>query len=365
MYMSEIKESFSNWDDMFELNRTKAMESQKDLMSENTRKNSNSRNDVNNATENKQANGFEIYEIYANDFMFWFSKELNMLLIPKEISHSLRFYNPFNHGQYPFCVTYYRPDSQSAYGHGQVEEIGMFNLMINDFYNLLVEASLKKINPTPIVNGNVLSINSIQEAIDGAGVPIEVEGNADVNQSLRMLNFDFNEGNLAGLIDKLDGYMQLQDAQTDQMTGSTDVRGKNKTLGGLKLIFAQAQQRNLHTNTINSDALKNQLYRMVSNIFQFQKEDIMLKLNIDNKPTFFELKTKFNNSIATETEIIRKNPENNNDIYYLDEMSNIKYLIDIKFATASGNRNERIQDLDAALRIYIFLLIMFRFVTIQ
>lgn len=349
---SEIKEQFENWEELFDKQTENKSESS-NFANDNNRDNSEDKNSVNTARENKQQqnNIFEIYEIWTGDHLFWFSKEKRILLKPRGVSELMKFANPFDHGQWPYRITYHKVNAYGPFGYSQVDDIGVFNRMINDNFNSIYEAVIKKLNPVAVSRKDAVSSAELMAAFDGEGVNIEVtdETGANINNSFKLLQLDFNERDLSALNDKIDGYMQLQDAQTDQLTGSTDVSGRNKTLGGLKLTFAQAQALNVYTNTVNKDSFKNQIYRMITNIFQFMSEDIVTKLHLENKSEFFEVKRRYLNSEDDPNDIIRENSETGNKIYYLDELAKIKYDIDITFASAGGSKTERLNQLDLAL----------------
>jgi hypothetical protein len=173
------------------------------------------------------------------------------------------------------------------------------------------------------------------------------------NQIMLQPQLDYNSSELFNAFQAMDGYIQNFSNQTNFQTGGTDVKGYNKTLGGIEAIMAASKQKISYSNKINQNELKNMLFRMISNIFQFTKENIIVEIMEDEGINFYELTTKYNNNKAIKFTGIKKK---NYKIYSLDEVAKLKYTCKIDFAVDDGNkyiRNQKLTCLDQKNKILL------------
>lgn len=347
----EIKEMFENADEYANY------KTQKDAANIGTQNFDFDQKDGTSTNEEERRNTMtEILEIYAYDKLFWTDSDGTFLFIPKNTTNKTRFWNPYNHCQYPYSLVYYMQDNYSIYGKGMIDDEGLgdLNLAANNLFNLAIEGIFSKAKAPIGINSNFCNPAQVRTAMSKIGGMFELLNNPQsVNQIMLQPKLDYNSQELFNAFQALDGYIQTFSNQTNFQTGGTDVKGYNQTLGGIQMIMQSAKQKISYSNKINQDELKELVYRCISNIFQFTKENQVVEIYEDDGLSYYELTTKYNNYKATTfTGILNKDKK----IYSLDEVAKLKYTVSIDFATDDGNKVIRNQKLQMAMTAAMQLL---------
>ena len=322
-----------------------------------------------------------IVEFYIYQFRFFLLVESKFdntkiidIMIPRNKSGLEAFINPFNHRQFPYIITYYKPRPDSIYGDGLMKEL-FNNQVLDDFMlNITVDNVILKTRPPIGINNNFVDFNSFQTSLNGKGQIFKLKDYNQQTNNNNPLIWTYQNSLATGETSQLSQYFESQNQSRSAIPNQSAFPQSNaavKTLGGLQLADSQIQEMIKYINALNEFEEKKLLLMCLSNIFQYQNEDLIIKINGDNGAEYITIRNEFNNKIkklsdiqtsnneqqAPETDVDNIKPTKDNDgreIVLIDELVKLNYTFEIKFNTA--NAQLRFSQLTQALNLALQLL---------
>lgn len=351
--VDSLKEMFENTDEVLDKYIKSKSDSEKEFSVNSAEESEREKDNVDNR-DMQLATNCHVIEFYIYDRVFYLLCEGNGeqidiidLLSPKNSNPADKYENPYNHGEFPYSIYFYNKNKGSLYGEGLAEELYKIWLITTFVFNYFLDKLFEETNAPIAYNSNgAVDSTELLSVLTGEGRFVASDG--DPRGMFMPIKLQRQLGILFQVWQNFEGQMQTQSATTNFERGGSQVQSYTETLGGIKEILKKSFESAAYSIKINEGQRKKHLYRCLSNIFQFQKDKVFVKIEDVNGIEYVEFRREFDNSqiepkdIVLEINDVKKavnldlsngvsELNDNSKFFVLDEIMKLKLNIDFNF----------------------------------